>query len=370
MAGRYATSLECSIWWMRRQYEFLLDEGWNCSLRELFSTSDFDIVHYCRDFRPSRFGEQACAEAERFSREHHIWLEVGGDHYNSMTPYLHPGAITVERMAIIGIYNAILFWLNDTVGREKFGQLAKADQQRAEIAIQRTCRLLETRSAPNDPTSLENSILAFLAKLAPLASSQWLDRFLVMTVEHLRLAIRDQNARSRGWLPSVTEYTDLRAYVSGMYPAIALCEFGRGQYLPWDRIAESGLHSDLRRIHRLTVDIGALTNDMFSFEKECIADRSDFNLIPVCLLNNPGWSLIDAIRHAAKIVGERIAEFCRMRDQISEHCAGLVATDAELEKIVTAHLGDLVSCVQATWVWQLRTLRYKGVSIFTENRLG
>ncbi|WP_036569724.1 terpene synthase family protein [Nocardia sp. BMG51109] len=366
MAGEYVVAIEAALETMRSDHERLVREERPWSLAALFSTPDCDIVDYCRDFRPNRFGAEACTAVETFCRRHDIWLEAGGAHYNSMTPYLHPGAVTAERMTIIGMYNAILFWLNDTVGREKFRHLAPDAQRGAGIAVDGLCLLLEKQRMSPDPTSPEIAAAEFLKLLAADAEPRWLQRFLDSTADHLRTAIRDQNARARKGLLSIDEYIDLRARVSGMYPAVALCEFGRDDYLPWRRIADAGLKADLVRLRRLAVDIGALMNDMFSFEKECIIDGADFNLVPICLLNAPGETLAGAVEQAGRIVRERFTEFRLLRERVDDRCAGL--PDPALAAQVRAHVVDLVGCVQATWVWQNVTRRYKGASIFTENR--
>lgn len=367
MASRYTAAVEREITDMRAQYETWVanDEPW--SLRELFSTADCDIAEYCSEFRPSEFGAQACVEVERYCRAQGIWLEPGGAHYNSMTPYLHPGPVSAQRLTVIGLFNAILFWLNDTVGREKYGHLPEAEQGRARAELERLCRLLETREPPADPSPVEAATVDFLSQVGELSEPRWLGEFLVSTVEHLRTAIRDQNARARGDLLTVAEYIDLRAQVSGMYPAIALCEFGRDSYLDGDRLARAGLSADLRRLRVLTAEIGALMNDMFSFEKECIADRSDFNLIPVCLLNTPGATLADAVRDAGTMVRDRITEFRERHDALADRCREPGLADTDLAAQLHVHLADLAGCVQASWVWQLVTTRYKGTSIFSES---
>ncbi|MGW0182146.1 terpene synthase family protein [Nocardia sp. NPDC003345] len=368
MASRYTSAFEQKIADMQAQYEDWMRAGEPWSLRELFSTPDCDIDDYCRDFRPSPFGDQACAEVERYCRAQGIWLEPAGAHYNSMTPYLHPWPVSVERLAVIGLFNAILFWLNDTVGREKFGHLADVEQQRARTDLDRLSRLLQTRTPPENPSPFESATMEFLSRLTELADPGWLDLFLASTLEHLHTAIRDQNARSRGDVLTVAEYIDLRAQVSGMYPAIALCEFGRDGYLAWDLLAAAGPADDLRRLQVLTAELGALMNDMFSFEKECVVDRSDFNLIPVCLLNNPGATLPDAVREAADLVRARLVEFRSRHDAVAAWCAAQDVSDSAFAAQVERYLDDLSACVRASWVWQLRTQRYKGVSIFAENR--
>jgi hypothetical protein len=366
VADEQATAIETEIASMWSDHERLIAQGRQWSLAEMFSTPDCEIDDYCRDFTPNRFGEEACAAVESFCRRHGIWLEDSGVHYNSMTPYLHPGAVTAERMTIIGIYNAILFWFNDTAGREKFAHLTPDQQHDAHITVGRLCRLLETRCAPADPAPIEAATTEFLSMLTMAAEPEWLRRFLASTIDHLRTAIRDQNIRARGGLLTVEEYIDLRARVSGMYPAIELCEFGRDDYLPWRRIGAAGLGTEVERLRRLTTDIGALMNDMFSFEKECIADRADFNLLPICLLNTPGQTLADAVGRAGRMVLERFTEFRLLSAHLDRQCGAL--GDQTLAAHVAAHVADLRCCVQATWVWQNITRRYKGTSIFTENR--
>lgn len=359
------TMVETALVAMRSEYDTMLEQGERWSLRTLLSTPDRDIEDYCRDFRPNRFGEYALAEVERFCRKHQIWLESGGAHYNSMTPYLHPNAVTADRMTIIGIFNAILFWLNDTVGREKFAHLSEAERSRATHTAKRLRDMLETRSAAVDPTPEEVATAEFLELLARDAEPVWLERFLSSTAEHLRTAIRDQNTDARGGLLSVADYIDLRSEVSGMYPAIAMCEFGRDDYLPWHLIPDEEAAAELRRLQQLTAEIGALMNDMFSFEKECIADGADFNLIPVWLLNTPGATLADAVHGSAAIVRDRLTEFHTLRERILDRYAG--SPDRRAAESVAAHVRDLDGCVQATWAWQNVTPRYKGVSIFDEN---
>jgi hypothetical protein len=367
VTGEYTSAIERDLDEMRRQYQVLLRDGQQWSLRELFSTPDCDIADYCRDFRPNRFGAQACRQVELFCRSHAIWLEAGGAQYNSMTPYLHPGAASGERMTIIGIFNAILFWLNDTVGREKFAHLSRAEQQQARTTVEQMCRIFEMRGAAADSAPVVTATAEFLAMLTQHAEPRWLNRFQQSTIRHLRSAIRDQNARTRGGLLSVADYADVRAQVSGMYPAIALCEFGRDDYVPWDRVHAAGLDTGLQQLRLLTVEIGALMNDVFSFEKECITDLADFNLIPICLLNTPRMTLADAVPRAAELVRDRFTRFRGIQAQVAAACTCLA--DADLAETVSAHVEDLVGCVQATWVWQIATLRYKGASIFTENRL-
>ncbi|OXR40925.1 Avermitilol synthase [Nocardia cerradoensis] len=360
---QYMPHFESDIAAMHTEYQSLLHrDRW--SLRALFSTDDCDIAEYCDTFAPNRFGAEACEAVETFCRRHRIWLESGGAAYNSMTPYLHPRTIDLPRMTTIGVYNAILFALNDTVGREKFSHLSEDERAQAQREVDHLCRLFESgRIRPDNPTPIVAASLEFLTILTEQAEPVWLQRFRASTIDHLRSAIRDQNVGARGDLLSVDDYIALRNEVSGMYPAIQLCEFARDTTLPWEQLAAAGLAEDLRTLERLTAEVGALMNDVFSFEKEVIVDRSDFNLISILLLNTPGATLADAVLGAAQIVRERFTHFRELRQDLLARCAGL---GPPLATAVTAYADDLDQCVQASWVWQCATSRYKGRSIFAE----
>ncbi|WP_405182725.1 terpene synthase family protein [Nocardia sp. NBC_01377] len=365
MSVDYTAPVEAKLLAMREEYQQILRSPRRWSLRDLFSTPELDIVEYCRDLTPNRFGEPACREVERWCRQHRIWLEPGATHYNSMTPYLHPNTVTVERMTVIGLFNAILYWLNDTVGRDKHAHLSHTQQQHARATIDRLCDMLETGTVPPEPVPVEVATHEFLQRLSRDADPRWLQETLASTVAHLRPANRDQNARARGQLLDVQDYIALRADMSGMYPVIAFCEYGRDTYLQWGPITATGLDTDLLRLRQLTVQIGGLMNDLFSFEKECITGGADSNLIPILLLNSTDATLADAIEHAAALVREQLTEFHSLRTGLTARRAALA--DTALATIIGEHIDDLTGAVQATWVWQVRTARYKRSSIFTEN---
>ncbi|WP_331758531.1 hypothetical protein OG225_40730 (plasmid) [Nocardia sp. NBC_01377] len=62
---------------------------------------------------------------------------------------------------------------------------------------------------------------------------------------------------------------------------------------------------------------------------------------------------------------EQLTEFHSLHTGLTARCAGLA--DTALGIIIGEHIDDLTGAVRATWVWQVRTARYKSASIFTEN---
>ncbi|MET8649882.1 hypothetical protein [Nocardia aurea] len=98
--------------------------------------------------------------------------------------------------------------------------------------------------------------------------------------------------------------------------------------------------------------------------KEYITGGADSNLIPIILLNTEDATLVDAFEHAAALVRAQFAEFQALRAGLTARCAALA--DTALGTALGEHIDDLTAAVQATWVWQVDTARYKSTSIFTE----
>src|SRR5690606_21907031 len=146
---------------------------------------------------------------------------------------------------------------------------------------------------------------------------------------------------------------DCRLHVSGMYATVGLMEFGDNQYLNWPELAAWGLDHGLKRLQWLCAAIGALMNDMFSFEKEFIVDGSDFNLIPVGLLNHDKWTLQNAVLGAANIVREYVKEFVQLSTDLETRCEFYLETNPEMVSAVWTNIRALRYSVQATWVWEL-----------------
>jgi hypothetical protein len=337
------------------------------SLHHLFSDATLDIIDYCRDFRPNvhaRTGEEIVKD---FARHYDIWVENGGDHYNNMTAYLHPTP-NLERLVAIGKAYAVLFYMNDTIGREKLGHMTVDQRTAVQYIIHNLTSMLDTGMLLAEPGPIERSAAVSLAEIRHLANPAWYQEFLTLMRQHLEPSFFDRNARAQGRAYSVEEYIDTRLHVSGMYATVALMEFGDDQYLDWPTLMALGLDGAVRRLRWLCAAIGALMNDMFSFEKEFVVENSDFNLISVVYLATPGATLHDAVHAAADIVRGQVQEFSRLYDEVMDVCARASSGFPAEMRALETHLISLRGSVQATWVWENDTERYKQQhSIFREN---
>ena len=338
------------------------------SLREMLDHDQFHLSEYCRDYRPNPYGAEMYKAVEKFGRHYGIWLD-DAKHYISCTDYLYPSA-SLEKLVPIGKNLAIDFYLNDTIGREKAGHLTP-EQQQAARRIRRPFVATEDDFpiCPGaHPVELANAEM--LADIRTEAPTDWFTEFLRLWKYQIDIAHIDRNASALGYIPGIEEYIDSRCHVSGMHHTIQLMEFADDHFLDWPRLTTVGIAHPLRQIRNLVARIGCLMNDLFSFEKEFIDNGSDSNLVTVIVLNEPSLALSEAIVRAAAIVRGFIAGFLTLIGEVRNQGHGLLTTDRGLANMLETHLRSLEQCVQAGWVWQVYTMRYKrAASIWREARL-
>jgi hypothetical protein len=109
-------------------------------------------------------------------------------------------------------------------------------------------------------------------------------------------------------------------------------------------------------------------NDVFSFEKEVIDNGSDSNLLAIIVLNNFRMELSEAMSVATTIVRHLLAGYEQQAGKILEAIADL--PDGEGRQKLFRYMDGIRRCVQACWLWQVETRRYKRVrSIWRETSL-
>src|SRR6185437_1826635 len=111
-------------------------------------------------------------------------------------------------------------------------------------------------------------------------------------------------------------------------------------------------------------------NDFFSFEWEVIDNGCDSNLIMVVALNHPEMSLEEAIERSADLVRDIVVEIASIIGAIEMELAGMRPVYPGLVSVLETHLNGLREFVQAAWVWQASSKRYKRMeSLWRETRV-
>lgn len=338
------------------------------SLQELFNFEGFNLNNYCKTFKPHPHIQSLLKEAQGFGRQYGIWLDSAA-HYISCATFLYPNA-GIERMRAIVQNLAIDYYLNDTMGRDIFAHLSPAAQEAATQMKKRMYQLREDLYIDEDnATPVEQANATVLEYIRGTAPMSWFSGFLRLYAYHIYVAHKDCNMNAAGRLASVDEYIDSRCHLSGMHHVVKFIEYSEGRFLDWEWLAANGIGEQLERLHFITAAIGGLMNDLFSFEKEVIRNNADSNLVMVILCNQPGLTLEQGIRRAADIVRNQLIAFLSLMDYVRTAVQQAAKEAPEQAVIMQSHLQGLERCVQASWIWQVHTQRYKSEhSIFRETR--
>jgi hypothetical protein len=349
----------------RTEYASLCsDRSRHYSLIELFDHNSFSMREFCQTLIKNPHAVRAEVEIETFARKHGIWLEDLGDHYNSMNAFLFPSA-SRERLVTIGIINALAYYLNDTIGRDKIGNLPLWRQGQARCINNRLVRICDRFDVETGSTGADEVALSVLTELRAGSDPQWFARFLPLWRTHVDLAIRDQNARALGYVNAIEEYIENRLHLSGMLHTVALAEYAENSYLDIPKLASAGLADDVHAVGRSCAALGAFVNDLFSFEKEFIDEGSDNNLIAVTILNQPRMALAEAINQVVSLLRRYLVQYFAAAVRLSSNIAPFAGS--EPPDSVASFLNSMQAVVQATWKWQSETQRYKRkISIFRE----
>lgn len=350
---------------VQQDYADMLKSG-SFSLRELFNPDNFDLSDYCRRYNPHPQTEQLVEVVKDFGERFNIWLP-NARHYVTSALFLFPDADFQRATALVKNL-ATDYYLNDTMGREIYKYLSKEQQLQARELISRITSLDEELQTVPHALGVELANVEMLSEIRNISPLPWFVEFLKLYLYHIEVTHRDNSAAALGYMPTVEEYISMRKHTSGMPHIISLAEYSDNKFLNWNWLADVKLDAHLRRIHRAVALFGCLTNDLFSFEKEVIDRNADPNLVMAVAMNNPEMSFTEIIQYAASIVRNVLTDFLSLTGRIRIRIESLPAS-AETDTLAT-HMGTMEKIVQATWMWQVYTKRYKREqSIWTETRL-
>lgn len=354
---------------MQKEYAAMMREGTpGFSLLQLFNYDDFKLEEYCRSFRKHPFASSLAKATRSFGEEYNIWLD-NAEHYITCAIFLFPDA-SLDRMLPIVKNLAIDYYLNDTMGREVFDKLSAEQQAIAAAIISRMGKETVLDESHPGMAAIEIANRDVLQQMKAASPAGWFHNFLQLYAYHIRVTHRNGNAAELGHIPTVAAYTDLRCHMAGMHHVISLIDYSIGAFTDLDWLERKGVAQRLQRLQYVTAAIGGLMNDLFSFEKEIIDNRADSNLVAVIALNNPSYPLKEVLKGAGDVVQNLLREFMTLLEEVHTVCMDNAISDPREASQLRKHLDGLERCVQASWVWQVHTLRYKRPqSIWLETQL-
>ena len=351
------------------QYDAYLNTQFEkISLLRAFSFGDFNLRDYCANFYPHPKKNQLTYEAKSYCDTYGIWLDNAAQ-YITCAIYLFPSG-DEHRMKPLLQNCAVDFWLNDTWGRELFAGLEQQEKVLAQQVIRRISTDSGIMNPPGDAHPIELATREMMLEFKRNSPSAWYQKFSRLYNYHVKITHKNLNADQLGKVLTVDEYIERRCHISGMLHTLTFLEYAEGQFLNRVWLEKIGLKAQLDRLNFVVSAIGALMNDLFSFEKEVIDHQSDCNLVAIIALNNPSFSIGQTLELAAKIVRNLLSEYLELSGEIQMR--GYLCLPDAKAKIETLenYLTGLNRVVMASWIWQISTTRYKRVlSIWEETTI-
>jgi hypothetical protein len=341
---------------IQREYAELL-QSTPFSLQKLFSPDGFQFDEFCRDFSPHPQSDQLKKDAEAFGQRYGTWLD-NSRHYINCAWYLYPTA-HFERVLTITKNLSVGFYLNDVMGRDVFNSLTPEEQCMSRKMIENMALMDHTLYTAPDAHPMELANAEILREFRDHSPKEWFTRFLRLYCYHLDITHKDRNAKALGYVPGIHEYIDNRCYYAAVHHLILWIEYSSGQFLEWDLIMRTNFYQKLQRLHWVTAAFPALANDLFSFEYEVIDNGCDSNLVMVLILNDPELSLRQAVGKAGEIVRNLVLEIQELLRYIERETEEIRPLYPDLAGQLTIHLKGIVQFVQASWLWQATSRRYK-----------
>jgi hypothetical protein len=276
-----------------------------------------------------------------------------------MTAFMFPST-SVERLVATNLWLDYLWYIDDSYDRNTAHEYSEKELEIRRV-YEMSVRIICDGASPAFEHVLFPVSQAIHAQFKRLAyHPDWLGkRFKFYLLHHLKAATyTSQDILSDGKV-DVQKYMELREVDSGMYAAIMLIELAFNIYLPDDVLN----HPYIQKMIRLCARICTFSNDLFSYEKEVIKLKSDFNLLKV-LMDARDYSFDEAVHESIRIVNELSEEFLREESTMPDFGS------AEVNRMATLYVQGLKDHSVSAYHWQMSTNRYRSPhSPFPELRL-
>jgi 5-epi-alpha-selinene synthase len=213
--------------------------------------------------------------------------------------YPYPNA---ERLRIAGEFNQWLFFLDDQCDNHlELGPNPPLVRR----LMERSMDVLSTGRLPQDANAFDRFTLHVRQSLISICPDDWFARFLSDVHDYLfrgSLVAIEHWAAAR--TPSLDDYVMFRLYDSGCLPAIDVIEVAAGLNLPPAVLG----HPLICELRILAARYIAYINDIFSYHKEVVENRTPCNLVHVIVANDL-VSLEEAISAAFRLVNDYLGHF-------------------------------------------------------------
>lgn len=274
--------------------------------------------------------------------------------FGLLTAYAYPRG-SRARLEVCNDWHVWLFLFDDQADeQQEVGQRPEYLREYVESCLQ----VLRGEPLRTRVTPLERFTHHLRERMSRLASEAWLERFVRDVEDYLyRGTLLAARHWAAGTVPGLEPYIEQRAMDSAMYTALDLVEFAQeGQELP-EALFQQPL---VQRMRHLCTRVVALTNDLFSFEKEVLWHRNPNNFVHVLRVNQR-LGLEEAIGEAIGIINADTDAFLSCEEALLEQ--------GPVDPRVLSYVEGMKAWIHGNVRWSLVTGRYSSpTSPFPELR--
>lgn len=239
-----------------------------------------------------------------------------------LDPQVYPYA-SLERLLVVGAFSQWLFFLDDQYDDDP--TLGRDVSAAREVMTTSFALLSGTQVAPR--CAFDRFTLHLRRSLLAVASARWMRRFLDAVEAYLfRGSLVAMEYWSRDSVPRLGEYVLMRMQDSAVFPALAMIELATGMELSDAQIADPVLID----MQATAVRQIALSNDLFSYQKEVLVSGTSCNLVAVLMHEGRGFDA--AIARAVALLNAEVDHYqaCERRlravdEPLRRYLAGMTA---------------------------------------------
>ncbi|MBN1429411.1 MAG: hypothetical protein JXB07_13645 [Anaerolineae bacterium] len=297
--------------------------------------------------RPNLHAQEVYEQVYQHAQQ--MGLLIDPHHYTNhitMNGYVWPHT-SAERLAVLSYFNTLGYFLNDTLGRD----ITKNPDALRAVVAQKAYRVLVEGLVSNPPDRYDHAFNYLRKSILALSNEAFAARFFPLLLKHWQAGIQHYDP----YQGNLEEYIATRRHASGMLPTIMLVEFAYDCYMPKQM---PQIAPNLEIAIDALADIGAISNDIFSFAKE---SHTTFNIIRVLQRERGYESLAPAIDDAIGVVNHSFRAFQSNLHIAQEQvkCVADAGRHSEMKRFLNCFVNGLWDVAAACYHWQMETNRYR-----------
>jgi hypothetical protein len=266
------------------------------------------------------------------------------DEYDNMTCYVYPSSPR-DRVITVGLVMNMMFYIDDTF---EAGHGREIDPHYLARVVETCIKIICTGQRPEESLPLYDVALELHERLWKRTNPAWFKRWVNSLKDYMKSeVVVDSPLDSNGEI-DIDKFVQMREIDSGAWVVFHLIEFANDRYLTEELFADEYM----QRMMHLTAQIAALSNDLFSYEKEYFLPKGHFNLISV-LMEKEQLSFQEAVAKAIDHINLLLASFKELYCNMPDY------EDPGLNHAACSYVQGLWYIVSAMWHWQLATNRYR-----------